>query len=725
MLRFWIGIAALGVSVIPAWPWTTVLAANLPSTFPHNYTGIPSGDFSPEWQEYFLVKDPLPNVTTQAKPDTTQAGIDIDIARNFAGNIAVDRQGHPNNTLWFWAFEKENGSLTVEAGEREDEPWLIWLNGGPGSSSLVGLMTENGPLQVTGDFSIVGNNFSWNKLADAFWVDQPVGTGFSTSDATGYVLDEDQMGQDFLGFLTNLVKVFPSLATRPFYLTGESYAGTFIPYIAKTIFSTPNPPVNLKKIVIGDGTIGGFALYEEISTVNTLETYPAIINFDPDVFLYFKEQLSTTSVGEHLCNYDINLTYPQTGGHFPPLVDPFDTTVDLAASVAASRSRRLTANARKEKTLSWARRATGDMDNVERRDSGLSDLTSRAREEREEKRLAWKRDLTGRPNGTLDPMYGCFLYEEMLDYAENFTFPWTVGEFDPYDIPDALRPEVPSDPSIFLNDVRTRSALHAPIKEWVEIFGHPFGNFTSHGPGRNPFGDPSVEPMAFMTELAANASAKGVNIVIYEGNDDSLVAHRGLQVVIQVSQTSFLSPLPLLLPVLKAVFMTLSLPPSFPLRPTKNKNQNITFGGIQGFTRKPATPFFDDDGTFAGIVHQERNITYALFPNAGHFVPRSVPQAAFVFLREFILGSNTTGLVEHVDDSTDNGAVVVVGGEDPVLGEDVLPGTNVIFYGHGTTASSLVIPSETFASWSSFIATATATASGVVGPASTAGHGLP
>jgi carboxypeptidase D len=65
----------------------------------------------------FRVKDPLPNVTEP-------------IARNFAGNIAVDREGHPNNTLWFRAFERENGSLTSAPGEREDEPWLIWVNGG-------------------------------------------------------------------------------------------------------------------------------------------------------------------------------------------------------------------------------------------------------------------------------------------------------------------------------------------------------------------------------------------------------------------------------------------------------------------------------------------------------------------------------------------------------------------------------------------------------------------
>ncbi len=60
---------------------------------------------------------PLPNVT-------------FHLPRNFAGNIAVDRPGHPNNTLFFWAFEKEVGSLTASAHGRDDEPWGLWLNGG-------------------------------------------------------------------------------------------------------------------------------------------------------------------------------------------------------------------------------------------------------------------------------------------------------------------------------------------------------------------------------------------------------------------------------------------------------------------------------------------------------------------------------------------------------------------------------------------------------------------
>jgi carboxypeptidase D len=59
---------------------------------------------------------------------------------------------------------------------------------------------------------------------------------------------------------------------------------------------------------------------------------------------------------------------------------------------------------------------------------------------RNRKQLA--RDLSGRPNGTIDPWYGCFLWDMLTDYAVNFTFPWThAGGFDPYDTPDAQNPD--------------------------------------------------------------------------------------------------------------------------------------------------------------------------------------------------------------------------------------------------------------------------------------------
>ena len=62
---------------------------------------------------------------TSALPNVT-----FPLGRSFAGNLPVNRPGHPNDTLFFVGFEKSNGSLTAPAGERDDEPWGIWLNGG-------------------------------------------------------------------------------------------------------------------------------------------------------------------------------------------------------------------------------------------------------------------------------------------------------------------------------------------------------------------------------------------------------------------------------------------------------------------------------------------------------------------------------------------------------------------------------------------------------------------
>ena len=113
-----------------------------PNSWPHNYTGIPSGAYSPQWQrctccfvlcfldfdyripQDFEVKDALPNVT-------------VPLPRSFAGSISTNRAGHANDSLFFWGFEREKGSLTAAAHERVEEPWIIWLNGGPGSSRRV------------------------------------------------------------------------------------------------------------------------------------------------------------------------------------------------------------------------------------------------------------------------------------------------------------------------------------------------------------------------------------------------------------------------------------------------------------------------------------------------------------------------------------------------------------------------------------------------------------
>ncbi|KAI0773294.1 alpha/beta-hydrolase [Trametes elegans] len=616
MLGF-VSAAALAVAL----PFADSQLPPTPSSWPHDYPGKPSGDFSPEWQSYFEVKDALPNVTWP-------------LPRSFAGNIPVNRAGHPNNTLFFWALEKENGSLTAASGENGDAPWGIWLNGGPGSSSLLGFAYENGAIRLDGSGRPTPNNYSWDRAADYIWIDQPVGVGWSTTDSDGYVHDEDDTGRDFMGFLENLVKVFPSLKTRPLYLTGESYAGTYIPYIMKAYFALQDPPVNIVKFAIGDGTVGSGTVFEYLPVLSILETYPQLIAYDTEVFEWFREQ-------EHICRFDLNLTYPQNG-HFPTLhlIPPTDPARAGWADAGARESR--------------ARRTL----------SRLSSAKSAAKQARSVEHVRHaKRDLSLRTNGTIDSWYGCYLFDELIDYAINYTYPWNVSAnsatlqgFDVYQIPDALNPESPLDGNDFFNNPQTRAALHAPTsKNWARSIVYPFLGDPVNGI------DPSVEPMAFLDELAANASAKNVAVVLYAGNDDSLVAHRGIEVVIQ----------------------------------------NTTFGGIQGFSERPSTPWYDDDGQFSGVVHQERNWTYLLVEGAGHLVAYNAPERAFTLLREYILGNNQTGLVLSKEN--------IVGGTVAALAADALPGTSGIFVGSGSTQSTIYYPAETVAAWGSYIATATAT----------------
>jgi cathepsin A (carboxypeptidase C) len=77
-----------------------------------------------------------------------------------------------NKNYFYWLFESRSNPST--------DPLIMWLTGGPGCSSQLALLSENGPCSVTADgMSTVNNPFSWNTNANIMWVDQPAGVGYS------------------------------------------------------------------------------------------------------------------------------------------------------------------------------------------------------------------------------------------------------------------------------------------------------------------------------------------------------------------------------------------------------------------------------------------------------------------------------------------------------------------------------------------------------------------
>ncbi|KAI7879403.1 alpha/beta-hydrolase [Lichtheimia hyalospora FSU 10163] len=173
----------------------------------------------------------------------------------YAGHIELDPRTHGN--MFFWMIEQTH--------ETNPEKLIIWLNGGPGCSSMDGLFLENGPYRVNPDMSLNITAGGWQDHATIVFLDQPVGTGLSFVDSDGYMKNMKEVTDDFALFLDKFFELFPNLQQRDLYLAGESYAGTYIPYFAKRMLELNKKGernFNLQGLAIGNGWIAPRHQYE-------------------------------------------------------------------------------------------------------------------------------------------------------------------------------------------------------------------------------------------------------------------------------------------------------------------------------------------------------------------------------------------------------------------------------------------------------------------------------
>ncbi|PSR86559.1 Serine carboxypeptidase-like [Actinidia chinensis var. chinensis] len=160
------------------------------------------------------------------------------------------RLPHTKDARMFYFF--------FESRVRKSDPVVIWLTGGPGCSSELALFYENGPFQIANNLSLIWNDFGWDQASNLVYVDQPTGTGFSySSDDNDIRHDEDGVSNDLYDFLQAFFKQHPQYAKNDFYITGESYAGHYIPAFATRVQKGNKGKegifVNLKGIAIGNG----------------------------------------------------------------------------------------------------------------------------------------------------------------------------------------------------------------------------------------------------------------------------------------------------------------------------------------------------------------------------------------------------------------------------------------------------------------------------------------
>jgi carboxypeptidase D len=119
---------------------------------------------------------------------------------------------------------------------------------------MEGLLQENGPfLWNYGTFKPIKNPWSWHHLTNVLYVDQPVGTGFSQGPPTER--SNTDVANSFVKFFKNFVDTF-GFQGKKIYIAGESYAGVYVPYIAKAMFAQNDTKYfDVQGTMIYDGSI--------------------------------------------------------------------------------------------------------------------------------------------------------------------------------------------------------------------------------------------------------------------------------------------------------------------------------------------------------------------------------------------------------------------------------------------------------------------------------------
>ena len=172
-------------------------------------------------------------------------------SKQYSGYLAVGE----HKQLHYWLVEAENAP--------DSAPLVLWLNGGPGCSSLDGFIYEHGPFRTdpTDPTKLVRFAHTWVQHAHMLYLEAPAGVGFSYStDAADYQTNDDQTASDSAEGMQAFFTAFPRYRKHAFFIAGESYAGVYVPTLAEAILSLVDrgawEGADLKGIAVGNGCSG-------------------------------------------------------------------------------------------------------------------------------------------------------------------------------------------------------------------------------------------------------------------------------------------------------------------------------------------------------------------------------------------------------------------------------------------------------------------------------------
>lgn len=263
-------------------------------------------------------------------------GIDIPHLTMYSGFIPVNSTA--NGSLFYWFIESMLGN------EDPNIPIFVWLNGGPGASSLTGLLAENGPFRISDNGKkLTFNEFTWVKDYHMLFVDNPIGTGFSFCNEGEWITKESQMADNFVTFLLkwfNCSSAHEKYSKNPLFLSGESYAGRYIPWIAHEIIKqNVKQTLNLHGLVIGNGIWNPFLQFPSSAqyayNLGIINKYQKL-EVDTAVNKCLFEEKNCTKAAMDCETVTNNIYHTMGGGIFQYNVNKLDEGIfdDISANIA-------------------------------------------------------------------------------------------------------------------------------------------------------------------------------------------------------------------------------------------------------------------------------------------------------------------------------------------------------------------------------------------------------
>ncbi|KAG7347245.1 peptidase S10 serine carboxypeptidase family protein [Nitzschia inconspicua] len=573
--------------------------------------------------------DIIHEIPLYGRPPTPQFSGYLDAATNDGCDLATNG---PVCKLHYWLALAEDN----DDGPGLSKPLVLWLNGGPGSSSVLGLLQEIGPLLMNATGGLMNNPWAWTRIVNVLILEAPMGVGYSycSRQLEGKkCINTDQYTAKatraaLVDFFTDK---YPEFVDNDFFITGESYAGVYIPTLAQQILDHPSSKdlINLKGIAVGDPCTDNVAQADSMDPLWYANKYGLM---DPEIY----DLLWNHCNEDFLVRYDIRHKSVVHEQNKAKANKNKNRTIPPPASIGKHANYVLAANLnqelhpiqdleeRKRKAIHlYHDRVLGvslpsavvaddddDNDNDNKKDSLTAECT-----------MAYRKYLLSSSHALSQGWDDLFIDDYSL-FA-----PVTTAE-------DEYMTE-------YMNRDDVKRALHveeAPIDKWP----YPKAGFdyTKEYSACN-WQDDILFPNISMVDIYMEIVPKLERTWIYNGNTDPCVSYEGTREAVKQ--------------ILQPELDGGGYRPWF---------YNQTGAAIQVLEQKsvlfgPNLVAQDVGAQYGGeVVNYEEGLSFVTFHGSGHMVPQFRPQAALHFLWKFIVGGDLAPLLpsnatlKEMDDAT-------------------------------------------------------------------------